>query len=33
MRIDEFTVPTDSMSEAEFYASDVPWDAFRAFIQ
>jgi len=32
MRIDEFTVPTDSMSEAELYASDVPWDAFRAFI-
>jgi len=33
MRIDEFTVPTDSMSEAELYASGVPWDAFRAFIR
>lgn len=33
MRVDGFTIPRDSMAEASGYASDVPWDAFRAFIR
>jgi NAD(P)-dependent dehydrogenase (short-subunit alcohol dehydrogenase family) len=33
MATDGFFIPTDSMSEAEKYPSDVPWDAFRQFIQ
>jgi NAD(P)-dependent dehydrogenase (short-subunit alcohol dehydrogenase family) len=32
-RIEGFTIPADSMSEAEEYSSAVPWDAFRAFIR
>ncbi|MDE2436313.1 MAG: SDR family NAD(P)-dependent oxidoreductase [Sphingomonadales bacterium] len=29
----EFSIPAGSMDEAELYTSDVPWDAFRQFIQ
>ncbi len=28
-----FSIPAGSMDEAEMYVSDVPWDAFRAFIR
>lgn len=28
-----FDIPTGSMDEAALYKSDVPWDAFKAFIQ
>lgn len=33
MDTEGFHVPAGSMDEAELYVSDVPWDAFRAFIQ
>jgi NAD(P)-dependent dehydrogenase (short-subunit alcohol dehydrogenase family) len=32
-QIDRFTVPLDAMADAEQFVSDVPWDAFRAFIR
>jgi NAD(P)-dependent dehydrogenase (short-subunit alcohol dehydrogenase family) len=28
-----YTIPHDSMADAAAFTSDVPWDAFRAFIQ
>lgn len=31
--IDSFTIPRDSMDDAALYTSDVPWAAFRQFIQ
>lgn len=31
-RTEGFFIPTDSMSEAEHYVSDVPWDVFRQYI-
>lgn len=33
MRVDGFTIPKDSMEDAAGFRSDVPWDAFRAFIR
>jgi len=30
---ERFTIPADSMADAEQFTSDVPWDAFRAFIR
>lgn len=33
MGTDGFFIPEDSMIEAAAYESDVPWDAFRAFIR
>jgi len=32
-KIDGFTIPRDSMDDAALYTSDVPWAAFRQFIQ
>ncbi|MBK7250774.1 MAG: SDR family NAD(P)-dependent oxidoreductase [Gammaproteobacteria bacterium] len=32
MDVARYTIPCDSMDEAALYESDVPWDAFRAFI-
>ena len=29
---EQFTIPAESMDEAELYTSDVPWDVFRQFI-
>jgi hypothetical protein len=28
-----FHIPEGSMDEAALYSSDVPWEAFKAFIQ
>lgn len=33
MQTEHFRVPADSMDDAEMYHSDVPWSAFREFIQ
>ena len=30
---ERFTIPADSMADAEQFTSDVPWSAFRAFIR
>jgi len=30
---ERFTIPADSMADAEQFTSDVPWNAFRAFIR
>lgn len=32
MRTDRFMLPQDALHDAEQFKSDVPWDAFRAFI-
>lgn len=32
MDVSRYTIPADSLADAELYTSDVPWDAFRAFI-
>jgi len=32
MDVSRYTVPADALVDAELYQSDVPWDAFRAFI-
>ena len=32
MDVSHYTIPTDALSDAEMYTSDVPWSAFRAFI-
>lgn len=32
MNTDKFILPKDSLEDAEQYTSNVPWDAFRAFI-
>ncbi len=33
MRTDRYTIPLDAMEDAAQVRSDVPWDAFRAFIR
>ena len=33
MQTDKFAIPRDTMEEAELYASEVPWEALRAFIR